>query len=76
MQLGACRTVLVVNGTQPGARGAELLAAVSAALAATSAALLADKGLYESSQKVRTLQAKGRGLSSSLQPAMYIQQAA
>jgi hypothetical protein len=55
-----CRTVLVVDGTQPRARGAEVLAAASAALAATSAALLADRSLYDSSLKVRTLQAKGR----------------
>lgn len=36
-----------------------MLASASAALAATSAALLADKALYESSLKVRMLQAKG-----------------
>lgn len=54
-----CRTALVVNASQPGARGAEVLAAASAALAATSAALRADKALFESSAMVRSLHDTG-----------------
>jgi hypothetical protein len=49
----------VVNGTQPGSLGAEVLAAASAALSATSMALAADNLFYDSSAKVRTLQAAG-----------------
>jgi hypothetical protein len=48
-----------VNGTQPGSLGAEVLAAASAALSATSMALAADNLFYDSSAKVRTLQAAG-----------------
>lgn len=49
----------MVNGTQQGSLGPEVLAAASAALAATSAALVADTAFYQSSAKVRTLQAAG-----------------
>lgn len=48
-----------MNATAPNARGAEVLAAASAALAATSVTLLADKAFYDSSLKVRMLQASG-----------------
>jgi hypothetical protein len=54
------RTALVVNASQSGARGAEVLAAASAALAATSAALKADKALFDSSAAVRTLHDTGK----------------
>lgn len=49
----------MVNATASSARGAEVLAAASAALAATSVTLLADKAFYDSSLKVRMLQASG-----------------
>lgn len=55
-----CRTALVVNATQPGSKGAEVLAAAAAALAATSAALKADKALFESSAAVRALHDTGK----------------
>lgn len=52
-----------MNATQPGSRGAEVLAAASAALAATSAALRADRELFESSARFRTLHDLGEWLS-------------
>lgn len=56
----ACRSVLVINSTQPGARGAEVLAAASAALSAASSALLADKTFYGSDLLVRLTQGSGK----------------
>lgn len=53
-----CRTALVISSLSPGARGAEVVAAASAALSAASAALLHGKALFDSSAPIRSLHSK------------------